>query len=226
MTDTSNHSQSHNSVVKIVVLAIVGDGNPNIRLYNVIKTNVKYDMFSENSIIKSAQNLSFVQFPESDHHVYKYSTNIKPVVESATFTLKGQSEIRDKHPNIGVGQVFGSAIIYSGVDSEIIFADFDSKKLGNSGSVSFGEIPDNFQTENYELACFINNYSLAFKKNDDHHLLKFEVSAEINDESLHLKDNAVYTDLNLNAFLTDNGQNHFNIPHDSVSGFIIAIQKK
>ena len=39
-------------------------------------------------------------------------------------------------------------------------------------------------------------------------------------------ENKIYAKLELKSFLTDNGEHKFDIPHNSVSGFVIAIKNK
>ena len=225
LKDTANHEQSYYSKVTIVVIAVVDDGNPNICIFNGIKTGVKYDLLPDNTSVKSALNLSFVQFPESDHHVYKYSSSVVPVLEEKSFSLKGLSKICDKGSNSGKGKIFGSVLTYNETDQNIMCADFDSAKLGDSGSVCLGPAPELFQNDDYIVACFISSYCLSYNKNDDHHLLKFEVSAALNDEKLVEKDGSIFANLDLKSYLTDNGKNQFNIPHNTVSGFVVAIKK-
>lgn len=227
LSDTSNHTESYYSFITVVVMAIVEDGNPNVYMRNSVKINVAYDLPAENiKFIKSSLTLSFVQYPASDHHVYKYSSNIKPVLESTSFSLKGQSLISDLGGNSGKGKVFGNTLIYCGDDQKIIWADFDSRNIGNSGTICFGEFSEGFQADDYQLACFINGYKLSYTGPVDHHLLKFDIAAELSDNKLILNDGKIYANLDLKSFLIDNGKNQSDIPHNYIQGFVIAFNNK
>lgn len=122
--------------------------------------------------------------------------------------------------------MFGSVLIYSGNDSKLLSADFNSKEIGSSGLVCFGEAFEGFDPMNYSLACFITRYKVSFKKSEDHHLLLFDVAAEIGENKIFEKEGSLYAELNLKSYLSDNGKNQFNIPHNSVHGFVIALNNK
>lgn len=227
LKDTGNHSESQDSCITVVVIATIGEGNPLFQMKRSVKTDIDYELPPNDPIlVKSALSLSFVQFPASDHHLQKYYSIIKTVIEPSKFNLKGESFLKDNTSNSGKGKVFGSVLIYTGNDSKLLSADFSSKEIGSSGLVCFGESFDGFDPMNYSLACFITRYKVSFKKSEDHHLLLFDVSAEIGENKIFEKEGSLYAELNLKSYLSDNGKNQFNIPHNSVNGFVIALNNK
>lgn len=53
-----------------------------------------------------------------------------------------------------------------------------------------------------------------------------EVGAELIDRKLFVENGEAFANLRLKSFLNDNAKNSFNISHNKVSGFVIAINNK
>lgn len=72
--------------------------------------------------------------------------------------------------------------------------------------------------DNYKIACFINEFDLSFKNDDDHHLKRMKVSCELADEKLVNEDDSIFAKINLKASYED-GKNRFDI-NDYLNIFI------
>ncbi|KAK8892792.1 hypothetical protein M9Y10_030035 [Tritrichomonas musculus] len=225
LEDTGKKSKPGDMFVNVVVLASVGEGNRNVQMIDGLKINEEKDFPSNFTTVRTALYSTFVQFPNVDHHLQKYSSIIVPYVKETTFSLNGQSMIYDKSSS-HCGKVQGSVIMYNKNDSHILCEDFDSRKYRGTGTINFGNPPQGFVPENYQIGCFIHGYELSYETGEDHHLLKIEVSIDVQDNKLFIKDGSVCANISLKAFLTDNGQNKFDIPHNIVSGFVVAFNNK
>ncbi|KAK8889894.1 hypothetical protein M9Y10_034648 [Tritrichomonas musculus] len=236
MKDSSDHNESHKSSITIVVIAAVNDGNHDIHMYTAIKTNKLIDLPLINvrpTFIKSPLTYSFVQYSKSDHHVYSYFTEIAPIINSNSFLLKGQTVVQDQKYHFGNGKVSGGAIIYYGKDQNVLCADFDSKQIlpdhtgniGNTQKICFGDVPKDFNCDNYEFGSFINSYHVSFENSTDHHVSSIEISATFNESKLFLEDGKAYANICLKSFLSDRDKNKFDIPHNNIKGFVIALNK-
>lgn len=228
MNDNSNHKESAQSSVKIVVIATVGDGNPNVQLMSSVETNGSYFVHSNNpAFVKAALTYANVEYKGGDHHLNKYSSTIAPVIQGNKFSIQGKAKLQDNGKNSDEKNVKGSAIICDNPDQYIMCADFDSKVIGESGTVCVGQVPDAFQHRDYDIACFINNYEVSFEnKSSDHHVLKIEFDASLIEKHLIRNNDKVYAKVGLRSYLVDNGEHPFNIPHNFISGFIIAFKNK
>lgn len=227
LNDASGNSESFDSIITVVIFATLGYKNTSVDMLTNVKTNVERILPLCNPVFyKSALSSSGVEYPDDDHHLNKYNSKIEFCLLDGSFTLKGQSTIQDRHEVSGTGEVYGSSIIYNGNDHRIMCADFDSEKVGNSGTVSFGKKHKKIHLQDYQLGCFISSFSLSFKSSEDHHVKQIEVSAELEEQNLIDQDGHLLAKINLKAFLTDNGKHHSDIPNNSVSGFILAINKK
>ena len=229
INDNGGHKQSNQTSVTIVVIATVGDGNPNVQLYSGIKGHFKNQLSIENpTFVKSAITYSFIQYPADGHHMMRYNATVNTLVKPDSFIIRGQSFFSDRHPehSIEEGKIFGSTIVYNGNNQSVIFADFNSQNIGESGNVCFGDAVQGCNYENYEVGCFVDTFEVSFKNNTDHHVLKIELSAQLNEPKLFVNDGKVYTKLNLKSYLSDNGDNQYKIPHNKISGFLIAFNNK
>lgn len=227
MNDDSNHRESEDSYITVVVLATVGDGNPDIHMINEIKKDEVNPIPTSgaSSSLKPVLTCTSVHYHDTDHHIYQYFSTVEPVLESNSFSLKGQSVIQDHDGNAGNGIIIGSVIIRNGNNNEILFGDFDSKTIGGNGLVCLGDETKGINYDNYELGCFVNGYELSYGEDVDHHVYKIEISATFSEKKLVVKDGKVYANLNLKSFLADSDKNQFDIPHNNVTGFVIAISK-
>lgn len=229
LNDNGGHRQSPQSSVTIVVIAIVGDGNPDVQLYSGIKGYFKNDTSIEDpTFVRSALTYTFVQHPSDGHHVMKYSASVNTLSKPGSFILRGQSLICDRHPehDLEDSKVYGSSIVYGGKDQRVILAEFDSKNIGQSGNACFGDAIQGCNYENYQIGIFISGFEVSFKNKTDHHVLKIELGSELAEPKLFVSEGKVNAKLNLNAYLSDNGDNQYRIPHNSVSGFIIAFNNQ
>lgn len=229
INDNSGNRQSSQSSVTIVVIATIGDGNSDVQLLSGVKGFFKNEIsIEEPTFVKTALTYSFIQYPSDGHHLMKYNVEINTLVKQNSFILRGQSIFMDRHPehNMEDSKIFGSTIIYGGKDQKVIFADFNSQNIGQSGNACFGDAVQGCNYENYELGCFINAFEVSFKNGTNHHVMKIEASAKLNEPKLFVSEEKVYAKLDLNAFLCDNSNNKFRIPHNSVSGFVIAFNNK
>lgn len=107
---------------------------------------------------------------------------------------------------------------------KVLCSGFRSEKVESSEFVCLGKHAKGIHLKKYKIACFISGFDLAFKHNGDHHLKRIEMSCELADDKLSKKDGSIYAQINLKSFLTNNGKNHFDIPHNSVSGFVVAFK--
>lgn len=230
MKDGSENIQSEESFVTVVVIATIGSGNPNIYLMNNVKTDISYSVPVESaSYLKQALMFSTVQFPDIDHHLCKYCSNAESIFDFSTFMIKGDSFISDHGNNSGRGQILASVIICDSTDQRVFCADFSSETIGNSGAIYLGEMPPGVDADDFQFAVFLNGFQVSFGTDkDDHHAYKIEVSAEISKKEII--QNNFCAEINLKSFLTDNGKhgevNKTNIPHNSVSGFVVAFNNK
>lgn len=228
LNDNSGHHQSSQSYITVVVVAAIGNGNPNLQLIPIAKTDCNYDLSASNpAFLKAAISSTFTKYPGSDHHLFQYESSIKPNVQSSSFSLEGKSYIRDKGKSAkveGNGEVVGSVISYSCVEKDALFADFNSLTNGEMPTICLGNAPGQFYFGDYNVGIFINGFNLSFEKRD-HHVLQIKVSAALSDKELILESGRVYAKLSLESFLTDNGENPTKIPHNYVSGFIVALKK-
>lgn len=230
MKDGSDNHETDQSMITVVVIATVGYGNPNIYLLNNVKPDINYDLPLQSiSYIKSAISTTKVEIPGYDHHLCKYFSYTSLTSDYNTFMMKGDTFICDHGNNSGRGQILASAFICYSIDQRIFCADFSSETIGNSGTICLGEMPQNFNPNDYKFGIFVSEFHLSFgTEKDDHHVYKVEVSAEVcNGEVIQ---NEICAKINLKSFLTDNGKNgevnKSYIPHNKVSGFVIAFNNK
>lgn len=228
--DGSGNQESNESTITVVVIATVGYGNPNIYLLNNVKPDLSYELpLQSTSYIKSALSNTNVGFPDIDHHLCKYFSNVEVTREYNTYMIKGDAFICDHGNNSGRGQILASVFMCNSNDQRIFCADFNSQSIGDSGTVYLGELPQGFKPEDFQFGAFLNGFHFSFGSNsDDHHVYKIEASAEIYQGKII--QNQICAQVNLKSFLTDNGKkgelNKSNIPHNTVSGFIIAFNNK
>lgn len=226
LEDTSKKTKPGENVIKVVVIAAVGDGNQSVHLHDGVNANFESSLSSENADIKSALFSTTVQFNDSDHHLSKYQSAIIPSLEANNkYALAGNVTIKDKSIN-NTGQVRGSVFIYDKSDKRIICQDFDSNKTSCFGPLFLDNVPQDINLDDYQVACFINGFQVSFADGEDHHVLKMDVSAELPENKLIQKDGRTAVIMKLNAFLTDNGKNQFNTPHNVVTGFVVAFNNK
>ena len=221
------HTESLVSSIFITVIAIIGEGNPYFHMISEVKAHSIIELPQNTVFVKSTLTTADVQYPAEDHHVWKYWTQITPVIEGNRCTLVGEAKLQDNGSNSGSGIAKGSVFVYAGNPQNVMCVNFDSRKLRGSGNLCFGKAPDDFQEKDYDLVCFVNRYDVSFESSDkDHHVLKVEVAANLINNCLIKDENKIYAKLELKSFLTDNGEHKFDIPHNSVSGFVIAIKNK
>lgn len=230
MKDSSDHKESSKSTIEIIVMATVNNGNSEIRMHSNVKTDQRNELPLINikpTFIKSTLIFSTSKYSKSDHHLHSYFSKISPVIDSNFFVLKGQSVIQDQNYHYGNGTVAGSVIIYYGQDKNVLCTDFDSKKIDKDSdeqTVCFGDVDKEFNCDDYQLACFVNNFLLSFE-NNDHHVYELEISALLNDNKMFVKDGKAFAKVALKSFLADEGHHRINIPQNNIAGFIIAINK-
>lgn len=228
LNDNSNHHQSSSCVATVIVIANVGEGNPNLNLYTNVEVNNQISWPSTPLYFKSGLVSGFSEYSGSDHHLFDYSTTIRPSIGSSGFYLAGESYIRDKgHQSKlseGKGKVIGNAISYNSDDKKALFADFDSMKDGEIPTVCLGDAPADFYYGDFDVGVFISSFDVSFT-NFDHHILQVRVAASMTEE-LNLDSGKVYAKLSLESYLVDNGNHPTKIPHNSVSGFVVAIRTK
>lgn len=222
--DQSKKSKPGDTSVTIVIIATVGEGNQNIQLHDGLNANFENNLPSDQATIKSAIFSSSVQFNDSDHHLYKYQSVVIPELNGNKYSLSGNVTLADKHGSNN-GQVRGSVIIFNKNDPSILCQDFDSRKNSCFGPLFFDNVPQGFNPDDYQVAWFLNGYQVSFEDGTDHHVLKIDVSADLPENKVVVKDGRACVILKLNAFLTDNGKNQFNTPHNVVTGFVIAFKK-
>lgn len=197
LEDTGKKTKPGIMSVKVVIIATVGDGNPNIHVIDILKINEETNLPNNLSTVRSALYSTFGQFPNVDHHLQKYSSIIVPYIKESTFSLNGQTMIYDK-ASASCGKVQGSVIIYNKDEKHISCEDFDSRKLHNdSGTISFGNAPQDFRPDNYQIGCFIHGYELSFEPLEDHHVLKIEVSVDVENSTLFVKDGSICANINM-----------------------------
>lgn len=229
INDNGGHRQSPQSSITIVVLATVGDGNPNVQLFSNVKGYFKNDFSIEDpTFAKTALTYSFIQYPSDGHHMMKYNATVNTLVKPGSFIIRGQSTYCDRHSEhkIEDSKIFGSSIIYGGKDQKVILADFNSQKVGESGIVSFGDAVEGVNYADYEIGCFVDTFEVSFKNGTDHHVLKIELAVNLAEPKLFVSDGKINAKLNLKSYLQDNGDNKYKIPHNTISGFIIAFNNK
>ena len=109
INDTSNHEESGESKITVVVIAAIGSGNPNIHLDNHAIPCMNYftPLFNVN-FIKSSLSYCFARYPAADHHLEKYLSNIKAELVDNTFYLDGETLLHDHGTNFGHGTPLGS----------------------------------------------------------------------------------------------------------------------
>ena len=225
MSDSSKHSESYDSKITVVVLAAIGYKNTNIDMKNDLKTDVDHMLSLCNpTFIVSSLTYSSVQFEEEDHHLNKFASKIETVSDSGTFNLKGYSTIQDSGKNTSSGKVCGSVFIYNGTNQKVLGSNFSSEKEGNSVLVKLGRSYKKTHPKKYKLACFINGFELSYKNRSDHHVKTIEIACEIDEGNLIEDQGSLYAKVFLKSFLTDGGRNHFDVPHNSVSGFVVAFK--
>lgn len=222
--DSSKKSKPGDTSVTLVVVATVGEGNQSVQLHDGLNANFENNLPSDSATIKSALFTTSVQFNDSDHHLYKYQSAVIPTLNGNKYTLSGNVTLQDKHGSSN-GIVRGSVIIYNKNDPNILCQDFDSRTSSCFGPLFFENVPQGFNPDNWQLAAFINGYQVSFNQGEDHHVLKIDVSVDLPENKLVIKDGKACVVLKLNAFLTDNGKNQFNTPHNVVTGFVIAFKK-
>lgn len=225
MSDSSNHTESYDSKITVVVLAAIGYKNTNIDIKNDLKTDVDHILpLCNPTFICPSLTYTSVQFEEEDHHLNKFSTKIDTVEDSGSFKLTGFSKIQDSGKNSASGEVGGGVFIYNGTDHKVLGSNFTSEKEGNSIFVKIGSSTKKIHPKKYKLACFINGFELSYNNKSDHHVKKIEISCEIDEGHLIEGEGHFYAKVFLKSLLTDNGRNHFDVPHNSVSGFVVAFK--
>ena len=225
--DNDRHIESLNSTIFVTVIAVVGEENPYFRVIPEVNGHSTIELPVKPVFIKSTLITSDVQYPEEDHHVWKYWSQIVPVADGNTYIFVGEAKLQDNGSNSGSGKVKGSVLIYTGGTQDLMCADFDSRKIGDSGYVCLGKAPESFDQKDYDVACFVNRYEVSFESPDkDHHVLKVEIGASLGKKKLVIENDKVYAKVYLKSFLVDNGEHQFDIPHNSVSGFVIAFKNQ
>lgn len=230
MTDNAGHKQSSNSFATIVVISTFSEGDSNsIQLFSGVKGHFKNRLSIENpTFVRSCLTYSSIGFSSGDHHMMKYNATVNTLAKNDSFIIRGQSIFCDRHPEhkLEDGKIFGSSIVSYDSNQKVIFADFSSQNIGESGNVCFGDAVQGLNYNDYDIGIFIDTIDVSFKNNTDHHVLKFELSAELCEPKLFVSDGKVNAKVNLKSYLTDNGENQYNIPHNTIAGFLIAFDKK
>lgn len=225
MSDSSNHNESYYSKITVVVLAAIGYKNRNIYMENGIKTNIEHILPLNNpTFIAPSLTYSSVQFEEEDHHLNKLSTKIEVDSDSGSFKLDGFSKIQDSGKYSGSGEVNGSIFIYNGTDHKVLGSNFTSGTEGNFVLVKLGQNTKKTHHKRFRMACFIDGFELSYKNNSDHHVKTIEVSCEIDEKNLIEDQGSLYAKVFLKSLLSDGRRNNFDVPHNTVSGFVVAFK--
>lgn len=229
MRDSSGHIQSPGSSIKVVVLATVGAGNPDIYLQSSVNVGEKYELpFQDIEFIQSALFYSSVKFKGRDHHVANYSSNINIVQTSPKYyQIEGNSKIRDRHDKNGLGQVKGSIIAFK-ENTRDAFCGYFTQNNNNENRilVDLADEDADFNENEYSYCCFINSFEFSYKNGSDHHVHNFELSVNKLSESLITKDKTIYADIKLKATLKDFKTNTSNLPINKISGFVVAVRNQ
>lgn len=229
LNDTSGHVQSSNSSINVIVLASVGAGNSDIYLQSSVDVGEKNKVpFEDVNFIQSALYYSSVKFGGKDHHVANYSSKIDIIQTSSKgYILEGNSKIKDKGSNYGLGNVKGSVIAYKGNSRNAFCGYFtQSNNSNNHIEVDLANETENFNENEYSYCCFINSFELSYKNGSDHHVYNFELSVNKLSESLITKNKTIYANLELKALLRDRRTNSTNLPINKISGFVIAVRNQ
>lgn len=229
MTDSSGHVQSLSSKIKVVVLATVGAGNPDVYLQTSVNAGEKYKLpFQDIEFIQPALYYSSVKFNGRDHHVASYSSNINIIqTSSKNYIIEGNSKIRDRHNTSGTGQVKGSVIAFKENAQDAFCGYFtQNNDYDNNVLVDLASETADFNENEYSFCCFISSFELSFKNGTDHHVYNFELSVKKKSENLITKKKTIYADLELKAMLKDLKTNKTNLPINKISGFVVAVRNQ
>lgn len=90
--------------------------------------------------------------------------------------------------------------------------------------INLGKWSKEIDLDQYQIACFINSFDVSFKNGDDHHLKRIEVSCDLAEDKLVQEDDSIVAKVNLKSFLTDGGKNHYDVPHNIVTGYVVAFK--
>lgn len=226
ISDRHDTSESYYSTINVVVIALVGEGNPDIYMLNRVKVNENFELPWDNlTFIQSSLTHNYVSYWETDHHLEKYYSLAYPKSSNSPFMLQGETFMTDRHYRNLRGVVSADVIAYCGIDKQVLCCSFNSNNSGRKGSVCFGEKPENFKPEDYELACIINGYEVSFNSSTDHHVYQIKLSSKIENDKLYEKVGKVYANINLTAYLEDSSKNCTDIQHNKLYGFVIAYNK-
>lgn len=221
------HEESLISSIVVNVIAIVGNGNPYVHMIPQVEGDSCFELHANPLYLKSTLITADVEYPDLDHHVWKYESQLEPVFEGNKCTFAGKAKLQDNGSNIGTGKVKGSILVYTGSPQNLMCADFDSKKIRNPGIVCFGDVPEDFKYEDYDVACFVTGYEVSFESPDkDHHVLKVEIAADLAKNGFFRDNDKLCAKVLFRSLLVDNGEHQFDVPHNSVSGFVIAFKNK
>lgn len=114
ITDCSNHTESENSSITVVILAATGSKNTNIHMESQLKAQDDHVLPLNNPTFSmAALTYSSVEYNKDDHHLHEYSSQIECSIKSNTFNLLGRSLIQDASQNSATGEVRGSVFIYN-----------------------------------------------------------------------------------------------------------------
>lgn len=222
--DNTNHSESNKSSITIVVLAVIGTGNCNISMFSCVDSSENLETFSTGSTIKTALLYSKVRYAHIDHHVHRYMIAFNTYNVGNKTLINAKGVLNDCTKSVTERyQVMGSLLSYAGDDNCVLCTDFDSSKIQSSGIISFGKLPEGYNSEDFKLACFINEYDLSFVK--DNHLYKFDVSVKLVNQPF-FQNGELCVKVELKSNISDYKKCEIKIPNNKVKGFVVAFNDK
>lgn len=226
ISDRHEKSESFRSYINVVVIALVGEGDPDVYMLNRVKVNENFELpWDKVTFIKSSLTYTKVSYWDTDHHLANYYSFVYPDSEENPYLLKGKALMTDRHVRNQTGIVSADVIAYNGIDSNVLCCSFSSNNVGKYGSVCFGDKPQNFNPDDYKLACIIRGFDISFHGDTDHHLYQIHLKSKIENEKLFEKDGKIYAKVDLTAYLEDSSKNRTDIGHNELRCFIIAYKK-
>ena len=226
ITDRHNTCESFRSYLNVVVIALVGEGDPDVYMLNRVKVDENFELpWDKLTFIESSLTYTKVYYWDTDHHLAKYYSYVYPDSEENPYLIRGRTLMTDRHTRNQNGIVSADVIAYNGIDSHVLCRDFTSNDVGKNGSVCFGNKPQNFNPDDYKLACIIRKFDISFQKYTDHHLYQIKLQSNVENDKLFEKDGKIYANVNLTAYLEDSSKNRTDISHNELKCFIIAYNK-
>lgn len=227
MNDTSGNRESSRSSIEVVILASIGNGNQNVYLQSAVDTDERHNIPLHNiNFMQTAIHSVSSKYQTKDHHLAEYSSHInitKP--NSKCYKLTGCSIIRDEGEFFSNGQIKGSVIAYNGNNQDILCGYFTEDNMNsNNVKVELGDCPAGFQPNEYSFHCFISSFGFSYENGNDHHVMKIDLSTQNRNNELLVENNKICARLTLKAKIKDLKYHRTKLPHNKISGFVIAVR--